>query len=108
MKPWIAGASLIIVFLFLIVSSVNLHPMGEPDNRRMDDYFIGGEQEVCDDRCDGEECCSVVYGAQEELGVNNIVTAVVFDYRGFDTLGEATVLFAAIISVFMVFWGCLK
>jgi hypothetical protein len=30
---------------------------------------------------------------------NNVVTAIVFDYRGFDTLGEATVLFAAVSGV---------
>ncbi len=30
---------------------------------------------------------------------NNVVTAIVFDYRGFDTLGEATVLFAAVTGV---------
>jgi hypothetical protein len=30
---------------------------------------------------------------------NNAVTAVVFDYRGFDTIGEATVLFAAVSGV---------
>ncbi|ASJ16947.1 hypothetical protein A3L04_07605 [Thermococcus chitonophagus] len=32
----------------------------------------------------------------EEVGGNNIVTDIVFDYRGYDTLGEATVLFTAI------------
>ena len=31
------------------------------------------------------------------------VTAVVFDYRGFDTLGEATVLFAAATGVIVLF-----
>ena len=32
----------------------------------------------------------------EEVGGTNIVTDVVFDYRGYDTLREATVLFTAI------------
>ncbi|ADT84469.1 MULTISPECIES: hydrogen gas-evolving membrane-bound hydrogenase subunit E [Thermococcus] len=32
----------------------------------------------------------------EEVGGTNIVTDIVFDYRGYDTLGEATVLFTAI------------
>ncbi len=37
-----------------------------------------------------------------DTGVTNQVTAILFDYRGFDTLGEATVIFAAalIISYF--------
>lgn len=32
----------------------------------------------------------------EEVGGTNIVTDIVFDYRGYDTLGEATVLFTSI------------
>ncbi|NJF25113.1 hydrogen gas-evolving membrane-bound hydrogenase subunit E [Thermococcus sp. Bubb.Bath] len=32
----------------------------------------------------------------EEVGGMNIVTDIVFDYRGYDTIGEATVLFTAI------------
>lgn len=34
----------------------------------------------------------------EETGSSNIVTAVLLDYRGYDTLGEATVLFTAAIG----------
>lgn len=34
-----------------------------------------------------------------ENSSSNIVTAVVLDYRGFDTLGEVTVLFAAIAGI---------
>ena len=33
--------------------------------------------------------------AFEETGVPNIVTAVLADYRGYDTLGETTVIFTA-------------
>lgn len=45
----------------------------------------------------------IILHAQEETGSNNAVTSVVFDYRGFDTLGEATVLFAAVVGVVIVF-----
>ena len=34
---------------------------------------------------------------------HNVVTAIVFDFRGFDTLGEATVLFIAVLGVAMFF-----
>jgi multisubunit Na+/H+ antiporter MnhB subunit len=37
--------------------------------------------------------------SQKEAAANNVVTAVLFDYRGFDTLGEATVLFTAVVGV---------
>lgn len=34
-----------------------------------------------------------------ETGALNIVSSIITDYRAFDTLGEATVLFAAIAAV---------
>ncbi len=36
---------------------------------------------------------------KEDTGATNIVTAIVVDYRGFDTLGEVTVLFLASTGV---------
>jgi multicomponent Na+:H+ antiporter subunit B len=38
----------------------------------------------------------------EETEVPNMVTAVLADYRGFDTLGETTVVFCAGISVLLI------
>lgn len=38
----------------------------------------------------------------EETGSFNVVTAIVLDYRGFDTLIEATVLFCAAIIIIIV------
>jgi multicomponent Na+:H+ antiporter subunit B len=40
---------------------------------------------------------------QRETGVPNIVTAVLASYRGFDTLGEVMVIFAAGIGVLLAF-----
>ena len=74
--------ALLILFTFLLITIINLHPFGNPPSK-MDDYFIKN--------------------GQEETGSNNIVTAIVFDYRGFDTLGEATVLFTAVSGIFMLF-----
>ena len=37
-----------------------------------------------------------------ETGSPNLITAIILDYRGYDTLGEATVLFAAVIGVLAV------
>ncbi len=38
----------------------------------------------------------------EETGAMNIVTAVLLDYRAYDTIGEATVLFASIVGAFVI------
>lgn len=37
-----------------------------------------------------------------EIGIPNIVTSVLASYRGFDTLGEVTVVFTALIGVFLL------
>jgi len=42
-----------------------------------------------------------VEGAQE-TGSANLVTGIVFDFRAYDTLGEATVLFTAVIGVLTI------
>ncbi|MCL0080060.1 hypothetical protein M1O54_01155 [Dehalococcoidia bacterium] len=43
--------------------------------------------------------------AYEETGVPNMVTAVLADYRGYDTLGELTVIFAAGAAVLSLLVG---
>jgi multicomponent Na+:H+ antiporter subunit B len=42
---------------------------------------------------------------EEEIGVDNTVTAVLASYRGYDTLGETTVIFAAGIGVLLLLAG---
>jgi len=39
---------------------------------------------------------------EEEIGVPNMVTAGLADYRGYDTLGETTVIFTAGVSVILL------
>lgn len=45
---------------------------------------------------------SYVEGATGKTGSANLVTGVVFDFRGYDTLGEATVLVTAVLGVLTV------
>jgi len=40
-----------------------------------------------------------------ETGAANIVTAILLDYRAYDTLGEATVLFAAVLGALAILRG---
>ncbi len=70
---------LMIGMLGVIVSGLTF---GEPGEHPMDRYFIEN--------------------SQIESGANNVVTAVLFDYRGFDTLGEAAVLFTAALGATLV------
>ena len=43
-----------------------------------------------------------IENAMEETSVPNIVTAVLADYRGFDTMFETTVIFTAAIACFFL------
>ena len=75
--------AIFLVFGVLLLGSNPVHPFGDPKESEMDDYIISN--------------------AQQETGANNAVTSVVFDYRGFDTLGEATILFTAVAGVVLLF-----
>jgi multisubunit Na+/H+ antiporter MnhB subunit len=79
----VAVAFFVIVSVFLFFSTLMMHPFGVPKETAMDD--------------------EIIMDTQNETGANNGVTSVVFDYRGFDTLGEATILFTAVAGVIMVF-----
>ncbi len=43
-----------------------------------------------------------IEGATGKTGSANLVTGVVFDFRGYDTLGEATVLVTAVLGVIAI------
>ncbi|NOX71553.1 MAG: hypothetical protein GXO64_02540 [Candidatus Micrarchaeota archaeon] len=43
-----------------------------------------------------------ISNALKETGAANAVSAIVWDYRGFDTLGEETVLFTSLVAIFTV------
>jgi multisubunit Na+/H+ antiporter MnhB subunit len=83
MRKVIGLVLLIVVVAFLVYGVVALiHPFGYPSQSDMDDYIIDN--------------------AQEQSGSNNVVASVVFDYRGLDTLGEATILFTAVTGVLLL------
>ncbi len=83
MKRQVTGLILLLVLVAFLVLGMHLtHPFGYPDASDMDDYMIEN--------------------SQEETGSNNVVAAVLFDYRGLDTLGEATILFTAVTGVLLL------
>ena len=82
MRRIAAAVSLGVLIAILVAVAFLLHPFGDPPSQ-MDDYMI--------------------QNSQNETGTNNVVAAVLFDYRGLDTLGEATVLFTAVTGVVMLF-----
>lgn len=82
MRNTAAAISLGVFIAFLVAAAFLIHPFGYPPSE-MDDYIIEY--------------------SQIESGANSAVDAVVFDYRGYDTLGEATILFTAVTGVVMLF-----
>jgi len=76
-----------IIIILAFIPGIGLRPFGEISSTSVptDDYYI--ENGVT------------------EVGANNIVTTIVFDYRGYDTLGEATVLFTALTGAAALLLG---
>lgn len=83
MKKTIFIAAAIILGGLLCSTFEAIHPFGAPVNTAMDDYFL--------------------VHAPADRSAQNVVTSMVFDFRGFDTLGEAAVLFTALTSIGALF-----
>jgi multicomponent Na+:H+ antiporter subunit B len=72
---------LVILLYFFAVSSKELDTLGN-GSLRMAKYYIEG--------------------AAQKTGSANLVTGVVFDFRGYDTMGEAVVLVTAVLGVLTI------
>ncbi|MFO7620502.1 MAG: hydrogen gas-evolving membrane-bound hydrogenase subunit E [Bacteroidales bacterium] len=84
-KGYVTAATAVVImavlFYFLVVSSASLDRLGEGELRMAQSY---------------------IEGAVEKTGSVNLVTGVLFDFRGYDTLGEATVLITAVLGVLTI------
>jgi len=78
----------VLVFLISLVSVIKLlPPFGEP-KLKVASYYINEGLGIKNNI--------------SETGAANIVSSIILDYRAYDTLGEATVLFCAVLGVLAV------
>ena len=73
-------AGIFLVYFFNMVCT-GLEPLGIHETRMATEYIENGV---------------------EQTGSVNLVTGVLLDYRGFDTLGEATILFTAVMGILAI------
>ena len=85
---------LLVVFLtggILIYGSLDMPPFGDPGNpvhHHVAPHYL-------------EE-------SEHEIGIPNVVTSVLASYRGYDTMGETTVIFTAMVGVLLLMGGLRK
>jgi multisubunit Na+/H+ antiporter MnhB subunit len=84
MKIAAVAGSLVLLFIFANVA-LELPVFGSPQNKDIATYYT--------------------WHGLQDTGSANIVNSIVWDYRGYDTLGEETVLFSAALGVFLVMGG---
>lgn len=87
-KPWLPLLVVIVTGGLLIYGTADIPAFGDPNapaQKHVAPYYL--EKSV------------------PETGVPNVVTAVLASYRGFDTLGEVTVIFTAGIAVMLLIGG---
>ncbi len=85
MRTALEVITLVVIGLLLVVVVQEMPPFGDPTNpvhNEMSEFYLEN--------------------SQEEAGVQNVVAAIITDYRGFDTLGELTVLLTAIAGLLAV------
>lgn len=79
---WVLGFVFVLVFILASIKTFNNLPEFGNQSLRMAKVYIN-------------EGLSLT-------GASNLVAAVILDFRGYDTLGEATVLFTAVVGVMAV------
>lgn len=85
---------LLITFGILLVYAANELPTrGDPNAPINRDTSLAGTPGAS---------AHYIRNAEKEMKTPNIVTTVLADYRSYDTLGEATVIFCAGIVVFLI------
>lgn len=112
------GAGVVTV-LYLLTIAKTVRPSGEAVFERLDFRALGAAVALVavlattlgalppvgtDDSAvaSGDVTTYYLENAGEQTGVSNVVTAVLASYRGFDTLGEAVVVYAAGVGVLVV------
>ena len=85
------GMVVAIGLLLVFTVSTNLLPFGSFPSRQIGENF---------DNSIGQQ---ILENAPQQTGAANVGTSGVWGYRGYDTLGEVTVLFTAVIGVVMIF-----
>lgn len=87
-KPWLPLIVVTLTGALLIYGTADIPAFGDPEapaQKHVAPYYL--EKSLAD------------------TGVPNVVTAVLASYRGFDTLGEVTVIFTAGIAVLLLLGG---
>ena len=85
MKKWIAIVIIVVFWGILLFVEADLPDYGDidaPANQHVSPYYIEN--------------------SMEDTDTPNIVTAILADYRGYDTLGETTVIFTAGIACILL------
>ena len=82
----VAGALVLMLLVFAVTVAGALPEFGEPAIGRVADA----------------PAAEYLRTGLERTGAGNIVAAVLLDFRGYDTLGEATVLFTAIVGAMVL------
>jgi multisubunit Na+/H+ antiporter MnhB subunit len=78
----VTGILIIVVLLYFFAISIQTLDVLGTSSLRMAKYYIEG--------------------AAQKTGSANLVTGVVFDFRGYDTMGEAVVLVTAVLGVLTI------
>jgi multicomponent Na+:H+ antiporter subunit B len=84
-RPWLPLAVVTVTGGFLVYGTLDIPPFGAPDNPIHQHVVPRYLQE-----------------SASEIGIPNVVTSVLASYRGYDTLGETTVIFTAGMSVLVL------
>ena len=87
-RPWLPLVVVLVTGAALVYGTLDMPPYGDPGNPIH--HHVAPRY---------------LYESPEEVEVPNVVSAVLASYRGYDTMGETTVVFTAVVGVLLLLVG---
>lgn len=96
---WVSLAVFLFVSVYAAVDMAKLEPTYDGRNATVSVYDLIQDPESYDDSvADGAAAAIIQQNLAKTHAVND-VTSIVFDFRGYDTMGEAFILISAVAGV---------
>ena len=99
MKKWLTYVSLGVILFSCVFAAVTLGGMErtyESANAAVSAYELQQDPESYDDSFASGAADAIVQQNLAKSHAVNVVTSIVFDFRGYDTMGEAFILITAV------------
>lgn len=111
MKKFLTYVSLVVILVFFLTAAVTMAELPrtyEGQNATVSVYELQQDPAAYDDSTADGAAAAIVQQNLDKTHAVNDVTSIVFDFRGYDTMGEAFILLTAVAGSIVILYSAKK